>query len=191
MRSSKAVNARYYQKHKGRIRKLAQRRRRENIAQAILTDTTQADRRKGRDNDLDLSSIETMIAKPCEYCGETSLRMTLDRIDNGIGHVATNVVPACERCNYARRDMPSRAWAVVAIAMRKAREDGLFGAWNGGIHRRYNSIEVPSLPTRELPAHGTLARYMKCGPPTCKECKVAMRDWQRENRRRKREANAE
>jgi len=60
--------------------------------------------------------------------------MTLDRIDDAKGHTADNVVPACIRCNYARRDMPYKAWLVVAKAMRKARALGLFGNWTGAVH---------------------------------------------------------
>jgi len=59
--------------------------------------------------------------------------MTLDRIDNDKGHTQDNVVPACIRCNYARRSMPYEAWLVVAKGMREAREQGLFGDWTGRV----------------------------------------------------------
>jgi hypothetical protein len=57
--------------------------------------------------------------------------MTLDRIDNKRGHSRANVVPACIRCNYARRDMPYAAWLCLAPGLRVALEQGLFGEWTG------------------------------------------------------------
>lgn len=125
-----------------------------------------------------------MIQEPCVYCGEDQIRMTVDRIDNEVGHVKGNIVSACERCNYARRDMPYQAWQVVAKAMKEAREKGLFGSWTGGIHRRHKLAEVSPLGPKELAPHGTVARYLKCGPPTCSECRLAMRNYQRERRRK-------
>lgn len=59
--------------------------------------------------------------------------MTLDRIDNDKGHTQDNVVPACIRCNYVRKNMPYEAWIVVAEGMRKAREAGLFEGWSGRV----------------------------------------------------------
>src|SRR5690348_4897566 len=127
---------RYYDKNKQRIRLLARHRRRSDVAGSIVIDSRKGDRRAGRENDLDREFVASLIAHPCEYCGDDVLRKTLDRIDNSIGHVRTNVVCACERCNYIRRAMPQQAWEHVAVAVREARELGLFGEWTGAIHRR-------------------------------------------------------
>lgn len=75
--------------------------------------------------------VQQMIEGGCSYCGESELRMTLDRIDNSQGHTRENVVAACIRCNYTRKDMPHGAWILLAPAMKVARECGLFGAWTG------------------------------------------------------------
>lgn len=101
----------------------------------ILMDSRKADRRAKRANDLDRPFIEATIKGGCLYCGETDLRMTLDRIDNTLGHTKSNVVPACIRCNYTRKDMPHAAWLIVAEGMRKAREAGEFGVWTGQARR--------------------------------------------------------
>lgn len=176
-------SARYYARHKTRIRLAAKHRRRTNIAQAVLEDSRKADSRKGLSNDLDLAFIQATLSNPCSYCGETLLRMTLDRVNNAVGHLRSNVVPACERCNYVRRDMPAAAWQVVAAGMRSAREAGLFDGWVGGIHRRQTLPELPSIPNRAPSSeHGTLACYKNCGPPRCADCRRAMRDWQRAHR---------
>ena len=62
--------------------------------------------------------------------------MTLDRIDNEIGHVFANVVGSCVRCNLIRRHMPYAAWMCIVPGLRKAREEGLFQGWTGEVHRR-------------------------------------------------------
>lgn len=174
--------ATYYSRHREHIRSKAKHRRRSDVAWAILADSRKADRKKGHSNDLDLEFVGHAISQPCSYCGETSLRMTLDRVDNAVGHTRDNVVPSCERCNFARRDMPYSAWLCVSVAMRQAREEGLFGDWVGGIHRRATLDALVGAPYRVAPAHGTIARYQKCGPPTCEDCRRAMREWKRARR---------
>jgi hypothetical protein len=99
----------------------------------IYVDSRKSDRKAGRENDLTREFIREQITKGCSYCGETELRMTLDRIDNTKGHTKDNVVPACIRCNYTRKDMPYAAWLIVAKGMQEARAASLFGAWTGRI----------------------------------------------------------
>lgn len=76
-------------------------------------------------------AVEKLIADGCVYCGSTLLQMTLDRVDNDVGHTRPNVKAACIRCNYLRRDMPFEAWEALVPAVRKATEAGLFGKWTG------------------------------------------------------------
>lgn len=90
-----------------------------------------ADKKKGRANDIDLAFVKKVISQPCEYCGRSTAFMTLDRIDNDLGHLQTNVLPACRRCNLVRNSMPFEAWVVVAEGMKKATQLGLFGTWEG------------------------------------------------------------
>lgn len=104
------------------------------VPTAILQDSKESDRRKDRANDLTIEFIRALIEPGCSYCGETSLRMTLDRIDNELGHVQANVVAACIRCNYARGNMPYEAWLCLVPGLREARSKGLFGAWEGRIN---------------------------------------------------------
>jgi hypothetical protein len=182
--TSKEDSARYYLKHKSRIRLAAQHRRRANVAKAVLEDSRRTDKRAGRPNDLDLAFVQEALAHPCRYCGCADLRMTLDRQDNAGGHTRVNVVPACERCSIIRRGMPLEAWLVVSEAVTEAYQRGLFGEWTGALHRRPALDPLPEPKTHPL-IHGTLAGYMKCGPVRCAECKVAMRDGQRDRRKKK------
>ncbi len=103
-----------------------------------LKATRSSDRSKGRNNDLTVEWIENATANGCIYCGEKEIRVSLDRIDNSRGHTKDNVVAACMRCNYLRRDMPFAAWKVLVPAVRKARERGLFAGWDG--FGRKNSV---------------------------------------------------
>lgn len=107
------------------------RKRRLNIPQTILEDCRKSDRKKSRDNDLDILFVKLLVENPCEYCGEDELRMTLDRVDNHVGHLKSNVVPACIRCNYARGNMPYAAWLRLIPGMKEARLAGEFGTWTG------------------------------------------------------------
>lgn len=122
-----------YRNNRERLQRYAKIRRQTNPSSAIYVDSRKSDKKHGRENDLTKEFIAVEIAKGCSYCGETKLRMTLDRIDNGRGHLMDNVVPACVRCNYTRKDMPYEAWIVVAPGMREAREQGLFGDWNNRV----------------------------------------------------------
>ena len=108
----------------------------------ILVDTRRSDRKNGRENDLTREFIAEEIAKGCSYCGENGIRMTLDRIDNSKGHTQDNVISACIRCNYTRRDMPHEAWLVVAKGMREAREMGLFEGWTGQARRSGETVDT-------------------------------------------------
>lgn len=104
-------------------------------AKYIVKDASATDRRRGFANDLAVGWVAEEIAKGCAYCEETQLRMTLDRIDNDKGHVHTNVLPACIRCNFLRKTMPYDAWMCLVPGLREARLKGLFGAWTGAIRR--------------------------------------------------------
>jgi hypothetical protein len=97
----------------------------------IFADSRKTDRLKGFDNNMTVDFIRDLINRDCIYCGETKLRMTLDRIDNTKGYVVGNVNPSCIRCNYTRGSMPYAAWLHLVPGMRSAREAGVFEAWTG------------------------------------------------------------
>jgi len=124
----------YGAKDRRRLTRLSEERASgNNPAKFIWIDSRSSDRKAGRDNDLTKEFIAAEVAKGCIYCGESDIRMTLDRIDNSKGHIQSNVVPACLRCNYTRKDMPYEAWLLVAKGMREARKAGLFNGWTGRV----------------------------------------------------------
>jgi hypothetical protein len=103
----------------------------------VLIDSRSSDKKKGRaGNDLTREFVRELLSKHCSYCGESSLRMTLDRKDNEKAHTKDNVVPACIRCNYLRRDMPLEAWLSLVPSIRETKELGLFGSWGSNPMKR-------------------------------------------------------
>jgi hypothetical protein len=122
------------------VRRASERRRKqradgEDAGRFILYDSRQCASRRGLPHTLTREQIDVLIAQSCRYCGDTELRPTLDRIDNAAGYTPENVLPACVRCNYLRRDMPYEAWLQLVPAVRRARKRGLFGDWVPGPKR--------------------------------------------------------
>jgi len=108
------------------------RRNADNKGKIILSRCLSSDRRKNLKCDLDIQFIESLFINGCKYCGESErLKLTLDRIDNNLGHSKNNVVCCCIRCNFIRRDMPINAFEYLAPYIKEAREKGLFGEWYG------------------------------------------------------------
>lgn len=114
-----------------RQNKLKQERK-DGSARLLTTDCRKWDRKHGFECDLDRGFVEQLIVQGCTYCGVMKERIGLDRKDNAVGHVKSNVVPACTICNLVRGGMPYAAWLVVADGMREARELGLFANWLPG-----------------------------------------------------------
>lgn len=102
----------------------------DRIAPHMHKDIKNSDRKKGREFDLTVDFIAESLKKPCSYCGEENVKMSLDRIDNSLGHLRENVLPSCLTCNITRNDMPFDAWLVVATGMKSAREQGLLKGWS-------------------------------------------------------------
>lgn len=123
-----------HRKSKERLRKL--RKDPKYRAKFVLNDGRKADRRRGlSETDLSLEEVECLISNSCQYCGETELMMTLDRIDNSMGHLKSNVIPCCIRCNLLRRDMPYQAWVEFIPTLKAVRESGKFENWTGALHK--------------------------------------------------------
>lgn len=69
-------------------------------------------RRKGLEFSLEFDYFLSMIQQECYYCKSPPSNITygiayggIDRIDNKVGYTIGNVVPCCQICNYAKRDM--------------------------------------------------------------------------------------
>ena len=118
-----------YEKRKARNR--LQRHNPKHRPRFILQDSRAYDQSHGLDNDVDREFIAKLIQHGCSYCGESKIKIGLDRINNSIGHIRSNVVAACIRCNFIRRTMPYEAWLLIVPGIREATEKGLLKDWNG------------------------------------------------------------
>ena len=58
----------------------------------------------GQKSDFDCDFIIKIFNSPCSYCGLKS-NPSIDRIDNSIGYIKSNCVPACLACNKIRSDI--------------------------------------------------------------------------------------
>lgn len=63
-------------------------------------DYRNVDKKKGLFNNLTIEFIEKSFNSSCVYCGYPAI--TLDRINNNLGHTIENCVPACYECNICR-----------------------------------------------------------------------------------------
>lgn len=131
--AARLASRRSWERHKSRWneKKRVSRQEDTNRHLIIWEDSRKWDNKKGLENDLTKEFIQQTISDGCSYCGEQDLKMTLDRIDNSKGHTQDNVIPACIRCNYMKRDMPHEAWLKLIDAIRSIRTLGLFGSWTG------------------------------------------------------------
>lgn len=116
-----------------------------NVPKHVYQDSRYRDRKRGLSNDLTLEFVQQELAKDCQYCGGRDGRMTLDRMDSTIGHLQSNVVASCERCNMLKKDMPFEAWLVLVPSVKEAFKGGLFGSWVGGPHSKKRQLPPPSL----------------------------------------------
>lgn len=90
-----------------------------NRASWFLKDSRRTDKRKGLENDLEIEFIEAALAQPCAYCKRdwSEVRMTLDRVDNSMGHLQSNVLTACEPCNLNRGACSYEEWIAFVEQM--------------------------------------------------------------------------
>lgn len=62
-----------------------------------------SDKKKGLAHDIDEDFCLVQMSKPCYYCSHIDTPINgLDRIDNSIGHIKTNLIPCCQLCNMTR-----------------------------------------------------------------------------------------
>lgn len=101
----------------------------------LFKDSRRQDLVRGRQNDLTIDFIKNLIKEGCSYCGAgpvNKTKLSLDRIDNSLGHLQTNVVSSCLKCNLIRRDMPYAAWLHILPKIKECYALGLLDGWYPG-----------------------------------------------------------
>ena len=59
--------------------------------------------RRNLEWDITFEQFKSFWKEPCTYCGTEIKTIGLDRVDNNIGYVMSNIVPCCKWCNYMKR----------------------------------------------------------------------------------------
>ena len=79
-----------------------------------------ADKRRKHFFNLTEDEVKELVTdKKCVYCDKKYSRMSLDRIDNSLGHEKKNVVVCCGFCNLTRQDMPIGTWLAMVPALKE------------------------------------------------------------------------
>lgn len=60
-------------------------------------------RRRGLEMGLSPTEFAEIVVRPCEYCGDLSESMGIDRINNDHGYSLDNVAPCCSTCNFMEK----------------------------------------------------------------------------------------
>lgn len=80
------------------------------------------DRKRGLQCDITIDQFRELITNGCVYCGDTE-KVGLDRIDNSVGHIISNVVPCCYSCNTARnKNFTHQEMIIIGRAIKEVKE---------------------------------------------------------------------
>lgn len=75
-------------------------------ANALMSTYRRTDAKKGLAFNIDKITMLRRLDSECVYCGDSYMpNLGLDRVDNSIGHVHSNIVTCCYECNTARSNL--------------------------------------------------------------------------------------
>lgn len=60
---------------------------------------------KNLEFNLSFEQFMTLWRKPCSYCQEEIDSIGIDRFDNEIGYILSNIISCCKTCNYMKREL--------------------------------------------------------------------------------------
>lgn len=96
----------YYKDNKEEIAEYHKQYYSTQNGRSIMLDNAykQEDKKYGRENNIAAQYIvDNIFTNKCIYCGESDWeKLGCDRIDNSIGHIESNVVCCCTKCNKER-----------------------------------------------------------------------------------------
>lgn len=103
--------------------------KKQNKETVIINGCKRYDKKHNLEFNLTPLFVRQLIITGCSYCGENKLTITLDRIDNTIGHIESNVNACCVRCNLFRGTMPYKAWLLLIPILRELQGFGELEQW--------------------------------------------------------------
>lgn len=62
-------------------------------------------KKRGKEFAITLEDFTEITKLPCYYCGEEIIKRGIDRLNNEIGYLKENCVPACTLCNMMKKIM--------------------------------------------------------------------------------------
>ena len=114
------------------IRKEEKRRNSKNRAHWILVEIQKSDKNRNFSSSILQERTNTIkIDCGCSYCEATHIKMSIDRIDNNLGHTNENTVPSCLFCNIFRGNVDYKIWLQI-IPYFKCLLGGMFPVWTSG-----------------------------------------------------------
>ncbi len=133
-KSNKALAGGYW-KCKQQNRDNVRRWRRKNPERMRLRSHRDYDKKHSLEYDLSLDFYCTLIKEACFYC-EAKPANGADRKDSRIGHVRTNCVPCCAKCNIILGDIPFKAKCALKPSLRDVHRRNLLKDWDVPSKRR-------------------------------------------------------
>jgi hypothetical protein len=95
------------------------------VKHRLMYAKTQAKKRK-LSFELTQNVYGSIIAKPCHYCEadlSKSMGICLDRLNDELGYLESNVVPCCGSCNKGRNSLfTPQEWKVMITALKEWRK---------------------------------------------------------------------
>lgn len=76
-------------------------------------------KRRGIDFKITLAQFKSFAGKPCRYCGADVYPISLDRIDNDLGYLISNVDSCCYRCNSLKHVFDEKEFLDHVVAIYK------------------------------------------------------------------------
>lgn len=63
----------------------------------------QGAKRRGKEFSITMEEFMQFWQKPCYYCADPVEYIGIDRLDNDVGYIKTNIVSCCTECNFLKK----------------------------------------------------------------------------------------
>jgi hypothetical protein len=108
---------------------------RDNKYHARYKSMVHSDKVRFKCNTISRDSYKGYIKQECHYCERQNCG-GVDRMDSSIGHVDSNCVPCCEKCNFILGDLSYSVKINLKCGLKKSYEEGDLKEWKIPIKRR-------------------------------------------------------
>lgn len=112
---------------------------------------------KNYDFDITFEEFEKILKSDCYYCGCTRNKILngIDRLDNTVGYIKGNVVPACKICNYMKNSLNEATFILmcmhIATVNKFYKTKEFFNIFNNYQGVPYNRYKIRALNIKNIP----------------------------------------